>query len=51
MSTVSFLAQLDSGILSFNFLQCFILSGFCASFSCNSMLHSGCSALRGVNPN
>ena len=28
-----------------------MLQSFCASFSCNSIAHSGSSALHGVNPN
>ena len=28
-----------------------MLKSFCASFSCNSLPHSGCLALQGVNPN
>ena len=44
ISTVSFLAQLDSGILC-------LQNAFRAFFSCNFMPRSGCSALHGVNPN
>ena len=35
---------------SFKQISC-MLQCFCASFSCNSMPHKGCSALHGVNPN